>query len=163
MNTLKIFAVTVLAFVAMPAQADDVLDGQIEAFVVRADADGNEILEDASVAKPGEVLEYVLTYTSNAAAPLQDIVISAPVPSGAEYIAGSAQTDTATSFQASIDDGQSWQAEPVKRTVKTETGAREEIVDPTEYKSLRWKNEVALQPDETRKFRYRVRVSAGNS
>ncbi len=164
MNTLKFLAITFLVSCgAMTAQADDALDGKIEVFVVHADAQGKEILADASIAKPGEVLEYVLTYKSNAEMPLSDVVISAPVPAGSEYIDGSARADAKTEFEASIDNGQSWQAEPLMRLVKTETGVREETVDPAEYSSVRWKNQVALQPDETRKFRYRVRVSNEDS
>ena len=75
-------------------------------------------------------------------------------------MAKSAKTQTTSVFEVSIDNGQTWNKEPVTRKVKNTAGEMvEETVPPTEYTHLRWVAKDPMNKGEKRNFVYRVRVN----
>ncbi len=142
---------------AMNVQAS-LLESKMDAFVVE-NAKGNESLRPTSVAEPGNVLEYQLTYTSKAKKPLAMQYISVPVPQNTLYIQNSAYTSVTSDFQVSLDGGKNWESEPVKRLRKDENGKLKEVIVPTsEYTHLRWHEKSDIAPGAIQKFHYRVKV-----
>ena len=62
-------------------------------------------------------------------------------------------------FTVSIDNGDSFQAEPVTKTVTGENGQSKNVeVSPSDYTQVRWQPKGSLQPDQVQEYRYRVRV-----
>ena len=99
-------------------------------------ADKKEILSDASAAKPGEVIEYQVTYTNKAKTVSSNVLGTLPIPEGTEYVGGSAKP--AGTVKASLGDGK-YAAIPLKRKVKLPDGKEvEKDVPLYEYKSLQW-------------------------
>ena len=100
--------------------------------VVKA-ADGKEQLLDAASVKPGDVLEYTVTYTNKTGKAVSGLVADLPIPEGLEYLPRSAKPG-ATLVKAAVKDGE-FAAEPLKR--KTRDG-KPEPVPYSDYRALRW-------------------------
>ena len=121
--------------------------------------DGKEVLVKAGETSPDSMIEYHLTYTNNSDKPLSIKNIAVPVPESTAYIARSANTSVAHNFQVSLDGGNSWSSEPVKRMAKDKNDKDIEVVVPvSEYTHLRWQEKNSIKPGEVQEFRYRVRV-----
>jgi len=101
--------------------------------IVRA-ADGRESVVGADTAKPGDTLEYVVTYTNNTAQAVRDFQATLPIPQATEYIPGSAKPAAA---KASLD-ARSFEAMPLRRKVLRDGRDVEEDVALREYRYLRW-------------------------
>jgi uncharacterized repeat protein (TIGR01451 family) len=115
------------AFAAEPNQVDVAL----HAFQVAA----QDKLVPATEARPGDVIEYQVTYhnTSKAAAKHVDATLPVP-PGGLAYLEGSAKPAT---LLASVD-GKQFAAPPLKREVKRDGRTVIETIPPAEYRFLRW-------------------------
>lgn len=100
--------------------------------VVQA-TDGKEQLLDAASVKPGDVLEYTVTYTNKTGKPVSGLVADLPIPEGLEYLPRSAKPG-ATLVKAAAKDG-AFAAEPLMR--KTRDG-KAEPVPYSDYRALRW-------------------------
>ncbi|MDM0118300.1 hypothetical protein [Variovorax arabinosiphilus] len=100
--------------------------------VVQA-TDGKEQLLDAASVKPGDVLEYTVTYTNKTGKPVSGLVADLPIPEGLEYLPRSAKPG-ATLVKAAVKDG-AFAAEPLMR--KTRDG-KAEPVPYSDYRALRW-------------------------
>ncbi len=147
--------VTVLGATGVRAS---LLDSRMDAYKVET-SKGKETLHPATVAEPGNVLEYKLTYTSKADKPLAVQHISVPVPQNTHYLPNSAYTSVASQFQVSIDGGKHWESEPVKRMRKGKDGKLEEVTIPeSEYTHLRWQEKNDIGPGAVQTFHYRVKV-----
>jgi uncharacterized repeat protein (TIGR01451 family) len=101
--------------------------------VTRA-ADGRESVVPADSAKPGDILEYVVTYQNTSNAAVRDFVATLPIPQATEYIPSSAKPATA---KASLD-ARTFDALPLKRKVLRNGRDVEEAVPLAEYRYLRW-------------------------
>ena len=102
--------------------------------IVRA-ADGKEGRESAATAKPGDVIEYVATYTNRGKAAVKNVVATLPIPNDTEYVGASALPANA---QAATTSGV-YQAMPLKRKIKSKDGKEiEQDVPLAEYRTLRW-------------------------
>lgn len=100
-------------------------------------ANGKETLQDASSAKPGDILEETATYTNKSATTVTKLVASLPIPQNTEFVANSAKP-AAASAKASTD-GVSFRAMPLSRKVKQANGVEtEQLVPLNEYRFLRW-------------------------
>lgn len=93
-------------------------------------------LVPATEARPGDVIEYRVTYRNPGKQAARQVNATLPVPPGGmAYLEGSA---TPTLIQASTD-GVHFAAPPLKRDVLTRDGRRvTETIPPTEYRFLRW-------------------------
>ena len=119
-------------------------------------ADGKEGRESAAQAKPGEVIEYVATYTNRSKAAVKNLVATLPIPAETDYVGGSSLPAGA---QAATTDG-NFRAIPLKRKVKQADGKEiEQDVPLTEYRTLRWQV-GELAPGKEFTATTRVRVSA---
>lgn len=134
------------------------LDSSMAVYQVHVQ-DGQTRLQPATTSEPGQVLEYQLTYTSQAKTPLRIDQISVPVPANTRYIPDSSRTDVVSRFQVSIDGGKRWDSEPVKRQRKGKDGKIQEVIVPvSEYTHLRWQEKNPIKPGEVQTFSYRVKV-----
>jgi hypothetical protein len=98
-------------------------------------ADGKERLVHAVEVRPGEVVHYVATYRNAFAAGIRDLQPALPIPTGMQYIPGSA---TPQPTHASLD-GRVFEPIPLTRLVKLADGSlRTQAVPAAEYRALRW-------------------------
>jgi uncharacterized repeat protein (TIGR01451 family) len=147
---------------ALPAQADSNeggLTGIIEAFRVVVNEDGIEKLLPAEKARPNDIIEYKLTYKNNSNTPLQNLVITDPVPAEAVYIAESAHLPQEGRVQFSVDEGQSYHAWPVKVLIETADGEQVwKDAAPEQVTHIRWTLDEAVDPDQGIVVGYRASV-----
>jgi uncharacterized repeat protein (TIGR01451 family) len=120
--------------------------------IVRA-ADGRETRASAETAKPGDTLEYVVTYRNTTRETVRDLQATLPIPPATELVPGSARPATA---RARLDAGD-FAAMPLKRKVKREGHDVEESIPLREYRYLRW-SIGELRGGESMTFTARVRV-----
>ena len=156
MNFKALCAALVLA-VAMPAGAQvpskGAVDTRLEVGKIVRAADGRESIVSAETAKPGDTLEYVVTYTNTSSEPVRDFTATLPIPAPTEFIPGSARPAAA---KASID-ARVFEAMPLKRKVLKDGRNVEEDVALREYHYLRW-SVPELGAKKTLTFVARVRV-----
>lgn len=100
--------------------------------VVKA-IDGKEQLLDAASVKPGDVLEYTVTYTNKTGKPVSGLVADLPIPEGLEYLPRSARPGAAL-VKAAVKDGE-FATEPLMRKVRD---GKAEPVPYSDYRALRW-------------------------
>lgn len=97
--------------------------------------DGNEVLQLAERAMPGEVIQYDAIYKNQSANGVRNLEPTLPIPRGLEYIPDSAKPAPA---KASLD-GKNFAPLPLKRQVTLPTGETvEQAVPPSEIRALRW-------------------------
>lgn len=97
--------------------------------------DGKEQLQGADVAKPGDILEEVATYTNASKSSLGQVVPTLPVPPNTELQIASVKPSNA---KASID-GKNFAAMPLKRKLRQANGVEiEQNIPLSEYRFLRW-------------------------
>ena len=120
------------------------LDGQVERRLVPVD----EVF-------PGDELLYTITFANEGREEVAagTIVITNPIPEVAEYVEGSAAgEDTAITFSV---DGETF-AEPSGLMI--ERGDAQQIAEPSEYTSIRWAYQHALEPGESGTVSFAVRL-----
>ena len=138
--------------------AESPLSSKMETYLV-AEKNGQEVVTVTDEASPGDVVEYRLIYTNNAEQPLSGLEITGPIPANTAYLKDSAATDVDAAFMVSIDDGSSFEAEPVTRTLTGPDGQTQNvIVPPSDYTQLRWVPKNGIQPGQALEYRYRVKV-----
>lgn len=136
--------------------ADNPLDIRLERSKVVIVA-GKESLQNASTAKPGEVLQDLATYTNKSSRTLSGVVATLPVPVNTELVMN---TVTPAAARASVD-GTNFFAMPLKRKVKQANGVEvEQVVALSEYRYLRW-YPGELGPKQSIVFSAQFRVAAG--
>ena len=139
--------------------ASDAVTSRMEAFRVTKAADGKETLEAAPSLKPGEVIEYQVTYeNSDAAHPAKDLKVNVQVPPGTNYVDGSARADAPAQMRVSADAGKTWGSAPLKR--KRADGRGEEEVPASQYSNLQWLSQEPLKQGRSQKYSYRVRIAS---
>ena len=157
-NKIKVLFLAVAIVVSSPVFADP-LKSVLEAFLVvteKQNGKEQERLESVDAAEPGSLIEYVLTYTNTSDEPLTGFAIKTPVPNNTSYQADSANASVKSDFRVSIDDGKTFEVEPVKRTV-IENGVAKEIVIPaSEYDAVAWNVKKKLKAEKSMTMRYRV-------
>ncbi|MGB1257754.1 MAG: hypothetical protein ACPG51_17920 [Thiolinea sp.] len=132
------------------------LQNSMAAYTVALDNAGNEVLQPASEVAPGQLVEYALTYSNTGNSALKDIVVTGPIPSATAYIGQSAFTHANAQLQVSIDGGNTFEAEPVKRIFTDASGKQiEKIIPPSQYTHVRWNMKQPLNAGETQQFAYR--------
>jgi uncharacterized repeat protein (TIGR01451 family) len=102
---------------------------------VVVDALGKESFVQASVAKPGDILEYAATYTNRGKKSVRDVLVTLPIPASTVY-----EPNTAKPLGALASLGKDYETEPLLRKVRTKDGKEKtEPVPYAEYRSLRWR------------------------
>lgn len=115
--------------------------------------DGKELLTDVSQVKPGDKLQYELTYSNAGTSGVKGLLATLPIPVGTTY-----QPDTAVPPPATVSaDGAQFSKPPLKRQVERNGKVVEETVPPQEYKALRWSiGDLAANGSVTVKARVEV-------
>ena len=157
-------AVFVSALVAglitsLTAVADSPVQGTIQAFKVVVGDSGEEVYLPADEARPQDVIEYRLKYANHSDQAVSKLSITDPVPSGARYVAKTAQSPKSTSVLFSIDDAKTFHKWPV-RVKKTDAQGHDVWVDatPDMITHIRWTMSGALAPADEISFSYRAEV-----
>jgi uncharacterized repeat protein (TIGR01451 family) len=115
-------------------------------------------LVPAQSVSPGDVVEYVLTYTNQGDEPAVDANIDDAIPKGTTYLADTASGEGAE-ITFSSDGGRTF-APAVKLTyeLRLPSGAVEKrVATPAEYTHVRWTLKK-VRPGATGKVAFRVRV-----
>ena len=122
---------------------------------VTTDSHGRETLAPADQAKPGEIVEYRVTYRNAGATPVREVAATLPIPAGTELVASSSRP---AKVLASID-GVNFAGMPLKRRERLADGREVEREIPlAEYRWLRWPL-GAIAAGGSQVVRARVRVS----
>jgi len=154
----KALAATALTLAAaLPVQgeggAQSPVEVRLDVQLIARSADGRETRTSAAAAKPGDTLEYVVTYRNSSHEPVRDLQATLPIPPATELVPGSARPSTA---RASLD-AREFAAMPLKRKVKREGREVEEAVPMKEYRYVRWAVPL-LRAGESLTFVARVKV-----
>jgi uncharacterized repeat protein (TIGR01451 family) len=133
------------------------IDAQLLARVVQRDADGKETLRSADSARPGDVIDYTVTYANRTSAPVKGVQATLPIPADSTvYIPDSAQP---AAVQASVD-GNRFEPVPLRHIVVGADGrSQTRDVPLDQYRFLRW-NIGDLAAGDTKVVRARVRMTS---
>lgn len=137
------------------AQSTDVAS-ELSVFKVVRDAKGKETFEDTASVKPGDTIEYRLTYTNRRVDPITNLKPILPVPAGTVYLKDSASPKP--SGVTLVDNGPIV-AFPPTRKVKNDKG--KEVVQPVppeEFRSLQW-SVSRLNPGASVTFKARMTIN----
>lgn len=126
------------------ASPDEPLTAKMEVRQVVVDDQGREHLRSAAKAKPGDVLEYQVTYNNGSRQSISNVVATLPIPEGTQYVEGSAYP---RQVEASLD-GKEFHQVPLMRDRRTgrlfggdapwPIRSRGEHVPLVDYRTLRW-------------------------
>jgi uncharacterized repeat protein (TIGR01451 family) len=118
--------------------------------------DGRTVLRPVQSSKPGEVLEYRVTYRNHSDAPVSGLTASLPIPAGTTLLDRSQLPPDALASS----DGVRFAPLPLMRRVRQADGSeRSEPVPLEDYRALRW-NLGTLQPGSSEQVSARVRVNS---
>lgn len=132
----------------------------LEGYNVAIDEEGKETFSEAKGVVPGQVIEYRMFFKNQGENAIKQWRPIGPVPVHTTYVANSAITDVRGDLRVSVDGGNSYEAEPVKRTRTLPDGTVEEyIIPPSSYTHVSWNVKERLSSGETEVFKYRVRVN----
>jgi len=151
-----LYIIAVLVAFAAPAAAQEAEPEwlRVTATNTTAEADGRE--SAGGVVLPGDVLEYRLTLTNRGGEAVQDVVFTDPIPSGLEFVLGSAGAERAdVRVDYSIDRGATWSPNPTIR-VETADGVVERPAAPADYTHIRWTLSDPLAPGAAVTARFRA-------
>lgn len=132
-------AIALLFALGFPdATAQRVVDDPLQIKLVRSKVvidRGREVKESAALAKPGDILEEVATYTNTSKATLKNLEATLPIPVNTELVMASVKPANA---KASVD-GREFSALPLVSRVRQPNGVEAEVAVPlSEYRYLRW-------------------------
>ena len=153
-------AIIPLLFTCGLAYANSPVEGFISAHIVSTDEKGAEVTEVATVAEPGEIMEYRLTFVNNGNSAVSGLKVVDPIPENTTFVSDSARTEVSATFEVSIDGGESFESEPVTRIESQADGSQKEvIIPPALYTHIRWAVEDALEGEGgEQNYTYRVVV-----
>lgn len=132
----ELFSVMLIcAALVLPVMATAEVVANLTARKVVSVPGGSPSYQPAEKASPGDVIEYQAVYTNQGKSPVKDLVPTMPIPTGMEYIPGSAKP---AQVMASLD-GKKFEAVPLKRMVTLPNGKQEQREVPyAEYRFVRW-------------------------
>ena len=125
-------AVTAKVVAPLEAIAGQAIKATLTQFKVVRNANGSEKFEDAARVKPGDILEYRVTYTNVSAKPVTGLVANLPIPVGLAYQARSAKPG-ADLVRMATADGR-FATEPLSHRVDGNTVP----VPYQDYRQIRW-------------------------
>ncbi len=154
------FLLFFLAGIAGFAYANGAVTGEIQAFIVSTNDEGEEKITLTSEAVPGQVMEFQIVFTNNGDSDVSGIKVVDPIPQNTRYIEKSHDADVAAAFEVSIDGGETFESEPVLRIETQADGTQKQVVVPPEqYTHVRWVTEQGLpSKGGSHKYSYRVAV-----
>lgn len=117
---------------------------------------GQLLYKPAPVSKPGDILEYRVTYTNHSNAAVNGLTANLPIPAGTTLVDRSQLPPDALAST----DGIRFAPLPLMRAVRLSDGStRQEPVPLPEYRALRW-NLGTLAPGKSAQAQARVSVNA---
>jgi uncharacterized repeat protein (TIGR01451 family) len=133
------------------------LTGGLEAYRVVVTDKGVENFLPADNAQPKDVIEYRLVYTNTGDEPIQNVLITDPIPIGTTFLQPSVSQPKAGRVEFSIDGGKNFQSWPILVKTKTADG-EEKLVEatPDMVTHIRWAITEAIQPDGGITLTYRT-------
>lgn len=163
---MHVFAYRLLLGIAMlfsiagaPAVwANGPLTSEIQSFLITTDDDGREQRVPTTHAAPGDVIEYLLTYTNTSEQPLSGLIVTGPIPANTQYLEASAHADVQARLVVSVDDGVEFAAEPLADDSRNESRQEQAVIPADTYTHLRWLPDTDIQPGQVQTFSYRVQV-----
>lgn len=133
------------------------LESSMTAYRVLIDKKGNEKFQKTDSAAPGETIEYRIFYKNKGKTTVEKLTVNGPVPANTYYVGGSDRGSDSYNLLVTIDNGKTWEPEPVKRMKKMSDGTKKEvIIPPDQYTHIRWITKKPLGPKEKQEFVYRV-------
>ncbi len=137
-NKIIFFLLLIVFAFSANAQSSATKAAPVEVKLVRSKlvmVDGKETFRDAAIAKPGDVLQEVATYTNTSNATVRKLEATLPIPKNTELVEGSVSPNNAMAST----DGVNFSAMPLKRKVRSPNGVEvEQPVALSAYRSLRW-------------------------
>ena len=126
----------------------------IVSLVTLDDGSREERFTAATSAIPGQVIEYRIfaTNTGETTLPAGRIQVLGPVQDGMEFVAGSATPSSERVLTEFSADGAVFGVQPIL----VGTGEDRRIVEPAEFKAVRWTLLVPMEPGQEEPFFYRV-------
>lgn len=116
-----------------------------------------ESLDDGAVVNPGDILRYTISSENQGADNANNLVVTQPIPEQMVYELDTATSKNQAEVVYSIDNGETFVAEPTI-TITTEEGEKIEQPAPAEtYTHVRWKF-GSLSPEAGITAMYEVRV-----
>lgn len=106
---------------------------ELTQYKVVKNAKGEEQLVSAATVKPGDVIEYRVTYTNKSGKAVTGLIGKLPIPEGLEYLPRSAKPG-ADLVKAAASDGV-FAAEPLMRKL---SDGKSKPLPYNEYRALRW-------------------------
>lgn len=131
--------------------------------IVELDASGQEKiswdnLEGKVTVQPGDILRYTVDGANSGDVEAKGLSVTQPIPSQTTYVLASAKTDSTAEIVYSIDDGQSFVAEPMVE-VTLPDGTIELQPAPAEmYTHIQWNFSDDLVSAQSVKATYNVQV-----
>lgn len=161
MATRHSFALSLFAFgVAVSfglALASANLTGTLEAYRVVITDEGVEEFLPADNAHPTDVIEYRLVYSNTGDQPIQNVLITDPIPLGTKLVHPSASKPTTGRVEFSIDGGKSFKPWPILIKTKTPAGDEKTVeATPDMVTHIRWTLDDAIEPDGGITLTYRT-------
>jgi uncharacterized repeat protein (TIGR01451 family) len=135
------------------------LTGSLEAYRVVVGDKGVENFLPADNARPTDTIEYRLVYTNTGDDPIQNVLITDPIPIGTKLVHPSALHSKTGKVEFSIDGGKNFQPWPIL-IKKTTEDSKETVVEatPDMVTHIRWALTQAIQPDGSITLTYRAVV-----
>ena len=160
MRRFVFFTAVMFCMAIMPASVfGQDLEGSMSAYRVTLNKQGEELFEKVDNAAPGELIEYRIFYQNKGETVVSNLKVDGPVPANTQYVAGSADGNVPYALLVSIDHGNTWEPEPVKRMKRMPDGTEQEVIIPVaEYTQIRWVSQKPFGPNEEQKFDYRVEL-----
>ena len=139
------------------AQQDEDVTSELQAFKITVNESGEEVAVEVEEVRPGDLIEYRLTYTNNTDQAITNLIPTLPVPANMYYLGDTAEPEIQrASYQSSGND---FQVPPLTREVTTSGGLQTtEEVPPREYRRLQW-TIATLEGGDSVTLTARVRVS----
>lgn len=153
---LAIFLSSVLAQPVSNVPQTGPLQGKMDIYkIVRVDGQYKRFT--MTKAKPGDILEYVVSYKNTGNKPIKNIQIIGPIPAQSYVMPSSIKMPTAKPMMVSIDGGNTYNVPPMKRKVRQGNKIVEVVVSDKEWTHLKC-TVPELAADKTTEMRYWVYV-----
>lgn len=132
--------------------------------VVQKDSQGKQkvtwqALQGKAIVQPGDVIRYTVNGANNSDRPIQNLVVTQPIPPRTIYVLNSTTvTNQGATTTYSIDRGKTFVAKPIIQ-IKLANGKVETQPAPANmYTHVRWKFEQPISPKTAVNAAYQVRV-----
>lgn len=119
---------------------------------------GHLPVEKVSSVMPGETLDWTITSQNQGTAPAHDYKTVGQIPKGTTFVAGSATADGTASVTYSIDNGQSYAAQPVIEEKQADGSLKRVPAPASMYTQVRYEWSDPLADGGKLTASYKVRV-----